>query len=114
MALPNGTSKRIRVILERKLEEGADDTTAAMMAQELGLPTRAVSNALTGMAGVYRNRPNHAQLTTYSLRPYETVTIITRKKNSVPPPYREWRTPELTLENYNLYEGRQLALAGPR
>ena len=31
-----------------------------------------------------------------------------------PPKYYEWRTPELTAENYNLYEGRQLAMAGPR
>ena len=110
MALPNGTSKRIRVILERKLEEGADDTTAAMIAVELGLPTRTVSNALTGMAGVFRNRPNHAQLTTYSLRPYETAAVTKRKKNVVSPPYREWRTPELTLENYDIYAGRNLAM----
>jgi hypothetical protein len=28
--------------------------------------------------------------------------------------YRNWRTPEITLESYNLYEGRQLAMDGPR
>jgi len=30
------------------------------------------------------------------------------------PHYANWRTEELTMENYNLYEGRQLAMAGPR
>jgi hypothetical protein len=28
--------------------------------------------------------------------------------------YRNWRTPEITMESYNLYEGRQLAMDGPR
>lgn len=113
MALPNGNAARIRKILQECLQDSITPT-AQEIADKLHLPTRNVSNALSQMPGVYRHRQNHANVTIYSLAPFHSAKPKRKSPTVTPPAYHNWQTPEMTLENYNLYEGRQLALDGPR
>jgi hypothetical protein len=109
MAQPNGTADRIRKILQRRLDEGRSAITAAEIGEELTLETRRISNALTGMLGVFRHRKSNRNLTMYSLKPFPGGEVK-QKKSSTPKHYHDWRTPEITPQSYDIYAARNLAM----
>jgi len=104
MATRNGTAARIRAILERE-----EKATSVEIALELGIPTRKVSNAMQGMAGVYRHRGNNHAVTVYSLQPIFKPPVK-RAENVAPKHYHNWQTPEMTRESYDIYASRDLAM----
>lgn len=109
MALPNGNASRIR----KALQEFQQDTitpTAKQMADKLQLPVRNVSNALSQMHDVYRHRPNHANVTVYSLTQFQVQSRKRKSSTVTPPHYHNWQTPELTIDSYDIYAGRNLAM----
>jgi len=109
MALPNGNAARIRKILVQ-FQQDMITPTAQEIAIALGLPTRAVSNALSAMHDIHRYRKNNANVTLYSLTPFAVKTVKRKSASVTPPHYHNWQTPELTIDSYNLYEGRNLAM----
>jgi len=109
MALPNGNAAKIRRILNECLQDSTTPT-AQEIAIKLGIQTRNVSNALSQMHDVYRHRPNHANVTVYSLTQFQVQSRKRKSSTLTPPHYHNWQTPELTIDSYNLYEGRNLAM----
>jgi len=109
MALPNGNAARIRKALA-EFQQDSTTPTAQMVASKLGLPTRNVSNALSQMHDVYRHRPNHANVTVYSLTQFQVQSRKRKSSTVTPPHYHNWQTPELTVQHYDIYAGRNLAM----
>lgn len=113
MALPNGNAARIRKALA-EFQQDSITPTAQMVAAKLNLPIRNVSNALSQMHDVYRHRPNHANVTVYSLTQFQVQSRKRKSSTLTPPHYHNWQTPELTQSRYDMREGGRLAMAGPR
>jgi len=113
MALPNGNAARIRKALA-EFQQASTTPTAQMVAAKLNLPIRNVSNALSQMHDVYRHRPNHANVTVYSLTQFQVQSRKRKSSTLTPPHYHNWQTPELTKARYDMREGGRLAMAGPR
>jgi len=109
MALPNGNAARIRKVLA-EFQQDSITPTAQMVAEKLSLPIRNVSNALSQMYDVYRFRPNNKNVTVYSLTQFQVQSRKRKSSTVTPPHYHNWQTPELTIDSYNLYEGRNLAM----
>jgi len=113
MALPNGNAARIRKVLA-EFQQDSITPTAQMVAEKLSLPIRNVRNALSQMYDVYRHRPNHANVTVYSLTQFQVQSRKRKSSTVTPPHYHNWQTPELTPARYDMREGGRLAMDGPR
>jgi len=109
MALPNGNAARIRKALA-EFQQDSTTPTAQMVAAKLNLPIRNVSNALSQMYDVYRFRPNNKNVTVYSLTQFHVKSGKRKSSKVTPPSYRNWQTPELTRDLYDIYAGRNLAM----
>jgi len=109
MALPNGNAARIRKVLA-EFQQDSITPTAQMVAEKLSLPIRNVSNALSQMYDVYRHRPNNANVTVYSLTQFQVKSGKRKSSTVTPPHYHNWQTPELTVQHYDIYAGRNLAI----